>query len=123
MQGDLAGLEQALNKETRTKAFSRKRARSVSVGKVSHCEYRLACHPAAVDDQNVSIDVVARRRREKYGGARKIVRRAPPSSRDSRADLGESRRVVAQALRVVGREIARRNRVDLGTVSRPLVRQ
>ena len=79
--------------------------------------------PPAIDGDDRAADVVRRGRGEEDGRAREIVGLAPASGRDPLENLAAPRRIRPQRRGVVGRDVARRDRVDVHTMGRPLVRE
>src|SRR5215213_2600911 len=86
-----------------------------------HSSLLLSSHPAAVHDEDVAVDVVARRRGEEDGRAREVLRLAPAGGRDAFEYLSVARLVPLQRRRVVGAHVAGRDGVDVDAPGRPLV--
>src|SRR5215208_4597606 len=81
----------------------------------------LSSHPAAVDAEDVAVDVVARGRGEEDGRARQVRRLAPAPGGDAFEYLPVTRLVLLQRGRVVGAHVAGRDGVDTDAFGRPLV--
>ena len=67
------------------------------------------------------MDVVGRGRGEEHECAGHVVRLTPATGGDPLEDLPRSRLVLPQRAGVVGRDLARRDRVDVHAVGSPLV--
>src|SRR5262249_21818294 len=81
------------------------------------------CHPTAVDDQYMTVDVVGSVRSQKDDSAGEIRWITPTTGRNACRDLLGANRIVLQSLRVVGAEIARCDRVHLDVRCTPFVRE
>ena len=84
---------------------------------------RSARQPAAVDGENVAVDIIRAPRGEEHGRAAEIGRLAPAARRDALEDLAVARLVGLQRGGVVGGDVARRDRVDVDALRCPLVGQ
>jgi len=81
----------------------------------------LAVEPAAVDEQDVTIDVVGGGGCEEHGSATQILRCAPAASGDAFEDSLGAFRILLQRLGIVGGKVTGSNSVDLHTLACPLV--
>lgn len=81
----------------------------------------LAREPAAVDDEDVAADVVARWGSKENGGTGYILRRAPASGGDALEDLTGAGGVALEGFSEVGGHVAGGDGVDLNAVRGPLV--
>lgn len=87
-----------------------------------HCRFRrLPAHPATINSQDVTADIGTRLAGQIHGGALKVIRRTPSPGGDSRADAGQSLRVVEQRRVHLRLNVARRNRIHRDALGRPLV--
>src|SRR5579862_307055 len=98
-----------------------KRARTPATALPPAAARGSASEPAAIDDEDVAIDVIRCGRREEHGRTREIGRRAPPAGGNAFADLPRARVVGPQLRRVVRDHVAGRDRVDVDAAARPLV--
>src|SRR5580658_1547592 len=84
---------------------------------------QLAGEPAAVNNENVSADVVAGGRGKEDGSPSDILRRTPSRSRYTFKDLSGACGVILQSLREVRSHVSGGDGVDLDAARRPLVGQ
>src|SRR5581483_8241241 len=77
--------------------------------------------PAAVDGHDVTVQVIAGGRGEKYDGTVKIAGLAPATGGNAAEDFLQAHRIGAQRGGVVRRHVPRRDGVHVDALARPLV--
>lgn len=82
---------------------------------------RLAVEPAAIDDEDVAVDVVGGAGGEEDGGAGDVFGLAPAGGGNALEDLAGTLGIIAQGLSVVGIHIAGGDGVDVDALGSPLI--
>src|SRR4051794_15876233 len=80
-------------------------------------------HPAAVHGHDRAVHVAGGVAREVDARAGEVLRLAPATRGDTRENLFATHRIRPQRRRVVGRDVAGRDRVHVDALARPLVRE
>src|SRR5260370_16418147 len=79
--------------------------------------------PSAINDQDMAVNVIARRGTKKYCCTRKVLRIAPAAGGDPLENLAAANGVAAERGRVVRCHITRSNRIHVDPFGRPFVRE
>src|SRR5262249_26888417 len=80
-----------------------------------------SAHPTTIYNQNVSMHVVACRRRQKDSSAGEVFRFSPTTGGGSFENLPISSFVLLGCFRVIGAHVAGGNCVDIDTMNRPFI--
>src|SRR4030095_3869007 len=81
----------------------------------------LPAHPATIYGEDVSVEVIARGRRQEDCGARQIVRLTPATCRNALEDLSITSLVGLQSSSVGSSHVAWSDSVDVNVVFGPLI--
>src|SRR5712664_2871110 len=80
-----------------------------------------ASQPSAIHDQDMAVNVIARRRTKEYCRTCEILRIAPAAGGNALENLAVANGVFAERACIVGRYVTRSNRVDVDPLGRPFI--